>query len=132
MEWLEFTKLSNKEKCKLVWEWLAETGEEKTSSFFIMYLQNATEVKFKFPENYCYACEETLRISKVKYNDSDKGCNICPITWAPDRSTGRVYCGDPASPYSKWVVEDRPEFKKAWAKEIVKCIETWEEDNDSD
>jgi len=114
MDWKEFDKLSNKQKCLIMWEWIAEDGSRYKEDFF-EYLKMP---EYHCPQCLCYACDQVLTQGFTE-------CSNCPIKWTGSLNGG---CLDGGSPYNLWDTAESHIEAKKYAKKIVKLIKTtWEE-----
>lgn len=113
----DFELLTDKKKCLVMWEWLAETGTDEKMEFFYIYL-NIDEDKienYNIPAFECYACETALQYVPDSPEGNDKRCDHCPIDWGFP-TCYNSHCTDDGKPlFAQWEdelndTEDRQEL----------------------
>lgn len=78
--------MSNESRHFLLWNRIADTGEDKETAFRVLWGEEA-----KFPLNLCFACDEALdryfiaHPKEFRVKTPNGKCHYCPINWgAPD------------------------------------------------
>ncbi len=124
MDFKEFEKKSNKEKCIIMWEYLVENnkGDESNKRLFFKDKFNFCnkDISDLAPLNSCYACKEA---------ESDElgnpVCVTCPVKWVEDQEdkADETYCElCQDSPYAAYINAPTKEN----AIEVLNIIkETW-------
>lgn len=118
---MKLSKKQTLEKCRDMWQWLAERPNEHKVGYFMTGKQfppHPSEV----PVNLCYACEYTAIAGYVF-------CSTCPLLnlWCPGLSPvtaslmqieGNCPCEQSESTYYKWIHADISD-KGKYAQEIA-------------
>lgn len=104
--------MTNKEKHKKVWMWLAEKAKTVHWQGPINSKAKAFEA-LKYPRvmNYCFACESTK-----PYPSSLINCSECPCDWGTPICTSAD-----GSIYERWVGARTVKTRKKYALKIANC-----------
>ncbi len=115
------------EKTRDMWQWLAETGEEKQDYFKAIGIP-AKEI----PLNDCWLCEYTT----PKRPHSYQRCKFCPLRdyWTVKpadfkEAIGDSLCEARGTEYWEWAYHGTPETSKENAAKVVKLCDKWLEEN---